>query len=113
MVIVLSFFFLFIYILCEAFKFRKLETIKKKIRSTKRLYDIPVCYVKIIAIFLSFAFFIIYYFSKNAVLERSAGIRGFLIILFFYLLFIGVSIFDIKRIKNGYNEELLRKDGEL
>ncbi len=105
---VFALFFLFTFIICENFKFRKLEGVKRKIKGKKRLYDTPVCHIKFVAIIVSAVCFFVYYCFGDSTLERSGGVLGLLPILVVYLTFGFVSFIDIKRIKSGWNEELLR-----
>lgn len=98
-------FTLFIYSICECFKYKKIATIRNKVQKG-RLYNEPVCYVKLFFIVLSYLLVIINRLTVG-VLENSSGFKGFVTLSVIYFILILVSILDVKRIKAGYNKVLL------
>ena len=109
MLIAFILFTLFIYYVCEIFKYKKIATIKDKSIKKGRLYNVPVCYVKLFFIVLSYILLITYRLFKG-VLERSTGLKGFIIISGMYFVFIIISLLDIKRIRNGHNDKIRKEN---
>lgn len=107
---IFSVFFLFLYYILNSFKWDKRRTRKDKIEKGK-YYNKSVVYVGLVCVVLSFILALINRFTSG-VLERSSGIKGFIAISGFYLIFIVFSIRDVIRIKNGYNEKLKEKNEE-
>ena len=98
-------FTLFVFYVCEIFKYKKIKTLKNKNIKKGRMYTVPVCYIKLLFIILSYILVIINRVSVG-ILERTTGLKGFFIISMMYFVFIAISVLDIKKIKNGHNEKL-------
>lgn len=97
-----AFFAFLIFTVLESFKFQKVrfQDIKRLREGTyekKRIYNSRVCYAKLFFLLLSFLLFTINRFKS--MLERSSGVRGFVILMLLYIVFFLVSLYDISRIR--------------
>lgn len=98
-------FFLFLYFVCEVFKYRRIDTIKVQSSIRGRLYNERIVFIKMFVIGIDFILFIIIFFTSK--IEKSSGIKGLLISFIPYAIFILISVRDIKKVINGHNEKIL------
>ena len=106
MIYLFIFFFFFIYAICETFKFSKWGTYKLKSTERGRLYREPVIYIKLVSIIITYVLIVINRFLNEGIIERSSGIKGFLIISLIFIVLIAVSIYDLKIYKK-HNDKIL------
>jgi di/tricarboxylate transporter len=99
-------FFLFLYFLCEILKYRRIDTIKARSEVKGRLYNERIVFLKIIVLGIDVVLYIIIFFTS--IVEKSSGLKGFLITLIPYVLFVLVSVRDIRKVIRGHNEEILK-----
>ena len=88
-------FFFLIYICCECTKYNRIEGVKKK--SSGKVYNLPVVYIKLISIVITIVLTIVNRFTSGGKLENSGGIKGILIVGVLYAIFLFFSIWDIKK----------------
>lgn len=110
MLLIVLLFFMFMFIVCELLKYRRLETIRISMKSRelkKKLYNEKIVFLKAVILPVIFILMTVYFFTKASGVERSDGARGFVICFFPLLLFAFITYKDIKEILKGHNEKIL------
>ena len=107
-------FFFFVYAICETFKYDKWKTVKLNTSEKGRIYRKSAVIIKFVSIILCYMLVIINRFLNIGILEKSSGIKGFLITSAVFFVLIALSFYDLKIYKNS-NKKLLKniKENEV
>ena len=97
-------FFLLIYTLLEMMKYKRVETLRLKSTVRGRLYNEPVVFLKLII--LSIDIILLAIICISSAVEKSGGIRGYLMTAIPFALFLAVCIRDITRVIHGHNDKI-------
>lgn len=91
-------FFLFLYLILEAFKYNNIKTDLKS-KSKNRTYRMKVLYIKPILVIIEAILLIINRFVSSGLLERSNSVRSTLILILVVVLLFCSSLIDLKKAK--------------
>lgn len=101
-------FFFFIYAICETFKYSKWKTYKLNFSENGRLYRQSVVIIKLISIIITYILIIVNRFIRDGIVEKSSGLKGFVMISVIFIPLIGLSIYDVIKYKE-HNSKILSK----
>ena len=104
---------MFLYIICELLKYRRIDSIKLSISRkcyAGKLYNERIVFLKAFLLGIDVVLLIIYLISGASVIEKTSGVRGIALCLFPFVMFGCVCYRDIRRVIHGHNERI--EEGE-